>query len=63
MSPELWSRLVKAALRGNNQRTVEAGVLRKDREVFRERVAFRPKQKNLQGRMEILHVADKRKEL
>lgn len=54
---------MKAALRGNNQRTVEAGVLRKDREVFRERVAFRPKQKNLQGRMEILHVADKRKEL
>lgn len=32
--------------------TGETGVLRKDRVVFREKVAFKPKQKSLRGRVE-----------
>lgn len=51
---------MEAALSVNNQTAVETGVRKKDREVFRERVAFKPKRKNLQGCVEICHAANKR---
>lgn len=48
---------------GGAQSRGEAGVLRKDSEAFREKVAFKLKQKNLPGRVEMFCAANKEKEV
>lgn len=48
---------------GGAQSRGEAGVLRKDSEAIREKVAFKLKQKNLQGRIEISCAANEEEEV